>query len=102
MDVVYLIREALIGFIGERGSDNCFDARASGGISQKSRISPVTGDNSKLIWRVHSQRIAMTAAVPSNQNRLCRYQGAAVYNRRPKTNGSFQLPLFLPSIIIIV
>ena len=57
MDFVDFGGEALVGFVGERGGDDPFHARTTGGIGQQPRVDSVAGDDSERVWCFHWARL---------------------------------------------
>ena len=57
MDVVHLRRQAVVGLIGEGGSNDFFYARASGRISEEARVNAVSSDDAQCFRSFHEARI---------------------------------------------
>ena len=57
MDFIHSSGETIVGFIRECGGDDPFHPRAAGGISKKSRIDSVAGDDPERVWNFHEARL---------------------------------------------
>ena len=57
MDFVHLCRQAVVGLIGEGGSNNLFYARAPGRIREEARINAVSSDEAQCFRNFHEARI---------------------------------------------
>ena len=56
LDLVDFGREAIIGFIGERGGDDLFYAGATSGVSEETRINAVAGDDTEDVQWWHARQ----------------------------------------------